>query len=347
MLKNEVEVSVICITYNHKDFLANCLDHVISQKTNFKFEILVHDDCSTDGTTQIVKDYAQKYPNLIVPIYEEKNQYSSKDVKIIDDIILPKAKGKYIALCEGDDYWCDDNKLQLQYDFMEAHPDFSACFHNTKWFNLVTKKSRLANNWKKLHYLSAEDVIMHGKVHTSSYFVRKESFGRYKFAREFWAGDYALITYFLVQGKLASIPRVMSVYNENNPSGAISVIRNMDINLRLKKENEFIEYLNRFNDETDFAYYDIIKKKIKALELCLKKIEFNYYIKQKIYEIYDNNDKHQYNQLKKNIKLHPCYADLAQVLFKWRVKVNVFCRLPFWLWKIFIKKKYNLWKLTK
>lgn len=119
-------VSVICLVYNMKDYLRQTLDSILMQKTNFPFEIVVHDDVSTDGSADIVREYAEKYPDIIVPILQTENQYS-KGVLITKDIILPKLCGKYAAYCEGDDYWTDPDKLQKQFDFMESHPDYTLC----------------------------------------------------------------------------------------------------------------------------------------------------------------------------------------------------------------------------
>lgn len=118
-------VSICCITYNHAPFIRQCLDGFLMQK-GVNYEILIHDDCSTDGTTEIVKEYAAKYPDLIFPLYETENQYS-KGVWI-DGFNCRRAKGKYIAYCEGDDYWTDPLKLQKQVEFMESHPEYSVCF---------------------------------------------------------------------------------------------------------------------------------------------------------------------------------------------------------------------------
>ncbi len=120
-------VSVICLVYNMKEYLVQTLESILMQKTNFPFEILVHDDVSTDGSTDIVREYAAKYPDIIVPIIQTENQYSKKDILITRDIILPAVRGKYAAYCEGDDYWTDPDKLQKQFDFMESHPDYSLC----------------------------------------------------------------------------------------------------------------------------------------------------------------------------------------------------------------------------
>ncbi|KEF38878.1 glycosyl transferase [Schinkia azotoformans MEV2011] len=125
---NEVLVSISCLTYNHEKYLRQALDSMLMQKTNFPFEIIVHDDVSTDNTVEIIKEYARKYPNIVKPIIQMENQYSKK-VSITHQYILPKARGKYIAYCEGDDYWTEPNKLQKQVDFLEGHPEFIATTH--------------------------------------------------------------------------------------------------------------------------------------------------------------------------------------------------------------------------
>lgn len=131
-------VSICCITYNHAPFIRKCIDGFLMQKTSFSFEILIHDDCSTDGTDLIIKEYAEKYPNLIFPLYEEFNQYSLGGSGKMDMYNYRRSRAKYIATCEGDDYWTDPYKLQKQYDFMESHPDYSVCFHCYQNYNVYT-----------------------------------------------------------------------------------------------------------------------------------------------------------------------------------------------------------------
>jgi glycosyltransferase involved in cell wall biosynthesis len=101
------------------------------QKTSFKFEAIVHDDCSTDGSAAIIQEYAEKYPDIIKPIFEVENQYSKGT---LDKVINPYLTGKYIAYCEGDDYWTDPNKLQLQVDFLEMHSEYVLTCHRYKKF---------------------------------------------------------------------------------------------------------------------------------------------------------------------------------------------------------------------
>lgn len=126
-MENEIKVSICCAVYNHEKYLRECLDGFISQKTNFKFEVLIHDDASTDNSASIIREYEEKYPDIIKPIYQTENQYS-KGVSIYT-FLYPRAKGKYIASCEGDDYWLDENKLQSQFDIMENNSNCHLCVH--------------------------------------------------------------------------------------------------------------------------------------------------------------------------------------------------------------------------
>ena len=126
---DEIVVTVRCITYNHSPYIRQCLESFVMQKTNFRFEVVVHDDASTDGTAEIVLEYAKKYPKIITPILQQENQYS-KGNGGITRALAPYMKGKYVAFCEGDDYWTDPLKLQKQVDFLEAHPDYVLCYTN-------------------------------------------------------------------------------------------------------------------------------------------------------------------------------------------------------------------------
>ncbi len=149
--KNTPLVSISCLTYNHVKYIRETLESFMMQKTNFPFEVLVHDDASTDGTTEIVKEFEAKYPDIIKPIYQTDNQYS-KGVSMSITYNFPRAKGKYIAMCEGDDYWTDPLKLQKQVDFLETNDDYVIAYHNAKIINdknEIIVKSKLSENLKK------------------------------------------------------------------------------------------------------------------------------------------------------------------------------------------------------
>lgn len=142
-VNGEPVVSIICATYNHFNFIEDAIKGFVSQRTNFPFEVIVHDDASSDGTQGVIRKYAEKYPNLIKPIFQKENQYSQNKKPL--DICLPLTKGKYIAICEGDDYWTDANKLQIQFDYMEQNPSCVVTHHNAFVFEGrgLVKESKL------------------------------------------------------------------------------------------------------------------------------------------------------------------------------------------------------------
>lgn len=129
-------IAIQCFTYNHEPYIRDALEGFIMQQTNFPFVAIVHDDASTDGTADIIREYAAKYPEIIKPIYETENQYSKHDGNLghIMTAACESTGAKYIALCEGDDYWTDPLKLQKQVDFLESHPDYSMCFTDAMEF---------------------------------------------------------------------------------------------------------------------------------------------------------------------------------------------------------------------
>jgi glycosyltransferase involved in cell wall biosynthesis len=132
--------SISCMTFNHAPFIRQCLDHLLAQKTNFPFEIVIHDDASTDGTKEIVEEYALKWPDIIFPYYQNENQYSKGLRGLPSMYNYPRCRGSYIAICEGDDDWPDPLKLQRQVDFLESHEDYVLTFHD---FSVVDEKNQI------------------------------------------------------------------------------------------------------------------------------------------------------------------------------------------------------------
>lgn len=152
-IQPNIIVSICCITYNHASFIRKALDGFLMQEPptgvssdELWYEILIHDDASTDGTTEIIKEYAAKYPDRIFPLYEEENQYKKVGTAGIDFYNYNRAKGRYIAYCEGDDYWTDAHKLQNQVDFMDAHPEYSICFHDYDKYDVRNERMYLSSD---------------------------------------------------------------------------------------------------------------------------------------------------------------------------------------------------------
>ena len=127
-------VSICCITYNHESYLRDTVNSFLMQETEFPFEIIIHDDASLDGTPDIIKQYCEKYPGIIRMILQKENQYS-KGGLIYQRFVFPLARGKYIALCEGDDYWTDKTKLQKQVAFLETNPDYVITYTDCRPFD--------------------------------------------------------------------------------------------------------------------------------------------------------------------------------------------------------------------
>ena len=158
--KEEIKVSVCCITYNQKAYIRDALEGFVNQTANFAYEILIHDDASDDGTAEIIKEYADRFPDRIFPILQKENQYSKGITSVSGIYNFPRARGQYIAMCEGDDYWTDPGKLQKQADYLDAHPDCSLVFHNAR---VEVQGRAVTERWmrpyKKSRKVTAEEII--------------------------------------------------------------------------------------------------------------------------------------------------------------------------------------------
>lgn len=126
---NDILVSVVMLCYNHEKYIRQALESVLNQKTDFRYEVIVHEDASTDGSAAILREMEEKYPDKLRPVYQTENQYS-QGVLFKTKFVEPMIRGKYVANCECDDYWCDENKLQKQVDILEKNPYLVACVHN-------------------------------------------------------------------------------------------------------------------------------------------------------------------------------------------------------------------------
>ncbi len=213
-MKNEITVSVCCATYNHEPYIRQCLDGFVMQKTDFAFEVLINDDASTDNTADIIREYEEKYPDIIKPIYQPENRYS-QGVPISATFNWSRAKGKYIAQCEGDDYWTDPLKLQKQVDFLEANEDYSLCCHNVKIWKEVEQK--WSNNYA--YRLIPEtttivDLANGNYLYTASMMFRCDErvFSDFSSIKRIELGDYFLRILNAKYGKIKRLNDTMAVY---------------------------------------------------------------------------------------------------------------------------------------
>ncbi|MFF5993402.1 glycosyltransferase [Lysinibacillus sp. KU-BSD001] len=209
-----VLVSIHCATFNHEKYIAEAIKGFLMQKTNFKFEILIHDDASTDRTADIIREYEKQHPDIIKPIYQTVNQYSAG--QSISRINLERAQGKYIAICEGDDYWTDPYKLQKQADYMESHPECSLCVHGGYVVNASDKTfiSKIrANKGNKVFH--TEEVIEGGGalfVTNSMFYPLEYANNRPDFFKIAPVGDYPLTINLSLLGTVYYMDEFMSAY---------------------------------------------------------------------------------------------------------------------------------------
>lgn len=211
---NEIIVSICCVTYNHAPYIRQCLDGFLMQKTDFKYEIIIHDDCSTDGTTDIVKEYADKYPELIVPIIQHTNQYQNGIKSILATFVYPKVRGKYIALCEGDDYWIDSLKLERQVSFLEESLTYVAVSENGYEINTVTGEMQLFNKSKE-HDLMIEEMIVKRRFPTASVLFRSNVLDSIFYSMKI-SMDTELWIYLASKGNFRYLMNVSSVYRRGS-----------------------------------------------------------------------------------------------------------------------------------
>ena len=215
-MEQHLKVIIRCLVYNHEPYLRDCLDGFVMQKTNFPFKAVVHDDCSTDGSAAIIREYAEKYPDIIEPIYETENLYSMSDGSL--GRVMAKAcngRSEYIALCEGDDYWIDSHKLQKQVDYMDAHPESSMCFSSAEILNKHNIEHNFNGDKIEDRYYSATEVFQKWIVPTASICVRANVLNDKRFttpdSRRLF-GDIALILSSADYGKLYGMKDTMVVY---------------------------------------------------------------------------------------------------------------------------------------
>lgn len=216
-LDENILVAIHCVTYNHEPYIRDCLDGFLMQKTNFKFVAIVHDDVSTDKTADIIREYAAKYPEIIKPIYETENQYSKFDGSLdrVMETAIAVTGAKYVAMCEGDDYWIDPYKLQKQVDFLETHTEFSICFHKCK--NLIQQTGEFTQ--EQVNDMIGEttifDLAKGNFIHTPSVVYRQNDrvvAEKARFPQDLKADDYVYWMLLAQYGKIMKLPDEMAVY---------------------------------------------------------------------------------------------------------------------------------------
>lgn len=209
--KSETPVlSVFSWAFNHKDFIRESIESILVQRTNFKVEIIIHDDASSDGTKEIIKEYQNKYPFLFNNILQEENQWSQG--KSVMTPLIEKPKGKYIALTHGDDYWTDPHKLQKQVDFLEANTDYTLVYHPCMEMKNEMIRKEILNYSKNNYDITVEELLKFNKIHTPSVVFKSSVFPPPDWFINCPVGDYPLWILLGLKGKIRCIVEYMSVY---------------------------------------------------------------------------------------------------------------------------------------
>lgn len=260
-MEKGIMVSIVCMAYNHGAFIRDALNSFVSQITNFKVEILIHDDASTDETADIIRNYEERYPEMVRPIYQKNNQYS-KGVEILSSILFPLARGKYIALCEGDDYWSDLYKLQKQVDYLEQHEECSLCVHGADVINAVSlRKIREVCPFHHDCCVPIEQIIVGegGFFSTNSMVFQKkyvEKLPEFYFISP--VQDYPLTIFLSLCGTVFYMKDIMSVYRYEVPGSWSERQKQSEGDRRIETQKRIHRMLIAVNGYTDNKYSSAI-----------------------------------------------------------------------------------------
>ena len=266
-MKYDVMVSILCTTYNHQEFIRDALDGFVKQKTDFKYEIIIHDDASTDNTANILRSYKKKYPNDIRLILQTENQFQ-KGCKICLEYMFPLVHGKYIAFCEGDDYWIDEYKLQKQIDFLETHPEYSMCMHNAYRLNYETGERKPLDTFPETGTYDQEKQILAGLGTDfpafASYVLRTELFKKMpEFFSEPGVFDYPIRQYYANCGEIYYFSEIMSVYRVSTPNSYMKQTAEKQ-EFYNQYTLEMIRFFEELNNYTEKKFKDILEVKIDS-----------------------------------------------------------------------------------
>ena len=268
-------LSVLCITYNQVGYIEHAITSILSQRTSFPFEVLVHDDASTDGTTELLRKLESDHPQLYV-VYEDENQFSRGKSSIKP--LLKIAKGKYYALIEGDDYWTDDGKLEMQVSFLESHPSYSLCVHAGA---KVDQSENIIPGGDIRPFaqdctVPLETVLSKWLFPTASMVFRGSDYNPAPdFKGNALNGDYAMTVDLAIKGQVFYYSKKMSAYRVQS-LGSLTGRQSKDIALTTDYTKRFVAMLDRIDAYTDLQYTDVLKahKKKVLFDLAMARGDY-------------------------------------------------------------------------
>lgn len=289
-------VSIACMSFNHRNFIKDTLDGFLIQKTTFPFEVIIHDDASTDGTTEIIKKYEEKYPHIIKPIYQTENQYS-KRVDIAKTFLFPKLNGKYLAICEGDDYWIDPLKLQKQVDFLEKNKDYGLVYTEIDRINEDGKliDQRFFKNDSASFCKTFEDYLIYAPFRAPCTWLFRKSLYKAS-SKSYVVGDLPMLLDIVAHSKIHKLEDTTTRYRVLTNSASHS--NNIDAFYLFSKGVHEVQL--------DYAYkYKVKKEIIDTIKTRFAMQFYDFAVA-----------KHDLDQIKTANKLLKKHSDLS---FKYRV----------------------------
>ena len=204
-----MKLSVMMITYNHVQFIAQAIESVLRQRVNFEYEVVIGEDCSTDGTRSVIMDFHRRYPNRIVPLFRDRNLGAMRNFKET----LAACRGKYVAVLEGDDYWIHEDKLQMQINFLDEHNDHAICCHRARFVNETAAGPSPVYPTRSAGTYVMADLLHENFVVTNSVVYRWGSVGSLPdWLLALKMGDWPLHVLVSRAGKIHLMDEVMSVY---------------------------------------------------------------------------------------------------------------------------------------
>lgn len=269
-------VSVVCLTYNHGKYISDAIESFLMQKTNFDFEILIGEDCSTDNTRQIVEEYVKKHPNKIKMITSHTNVGPDEN----EHRLLEKAQGKYLALCEGDDYWTNPYKLQKQVDYLEKNPECSLVFHATEFVS-SSKESigTIARISRESKIVKMDEICLKATpnfIPTGSRVYRKHLTDNLPgWYRKASIGDFPSALIIASYGYFFYMDEVMSAYRTEVEGSWTSrtLVGKEAVHNDIKINKECIQLLNDFNRHSNYQFNQELEKAKKEREIKILLLE--------------------------------------------------------------------------
>ncbi|MGE5474325.1 MAG: glycosyltransferase family 2 protein [Ignavibacteriales bacterium] len=316
-------VSICCFAYNHEKYIRDAIESFLMQETEFPFEIIIHDDASTDMTAAIIREYEEKYPEIIKPIYQLENQYS-KGIQVTI-FAYKKFKGKYLAICEGDDYWTDTLKLQKQIMEMEKHPECHISFHPAiiKWDDGSKRNQTLALHSNRSKIFKTDEVILGGGefMPTNSIVLNRSVIPRiisfFDISKYVPVADYYTQILGAENGGALYLADLMSVYRmgvSGSWSQRFNQSDNSEIDLLIAANNKMDEFLNhKYSKQFTTMNECLVSKKLKSIYIDIK---IKSSLLESHYEYINFKDKFMWHTIYKHPKLIKTLKGMKDLAFQ-------------------------------